>query len=103
MDIPVQLEADKAKITLPHAFDIAAQGDFRQAYSGVLKNAAVKAIEIDFNAVGYIDSSALGSLLLLRQRAEDAVKNITFMHCQPEVMKTLTMANFHRIFDIHRV
>jgi len=103
MDIPVQFEADKARITLPHAFDLAVQAGFRQAYSNALMNSAVREIEIDFTAVGYIDSSALGSLLLLRQRAEAMVKNISFRQCHPEVMKTLTMANFHRIFDINRM
>lgn len=73
---------------------------FRQAYADILGDGGVREIEVDFNDVYYIDSSALGSLLLLRQRAEKSAQSITITKCQPEVMKVLTMANFHRIFNI---
>lgn len=100
MNIPVQLDADRARINLPHRFDTSALPHFRQAYTGVLNNGEVKEIEVDFNDVRYIDSSALGCLLLLRQRAEQTAQGIILTKCQPEVMKVLAMANFHRIFRI---
>jgi len=101
MEIPILLDADKASIKLPHHFDRLTQTDFRQAYTSVMADLAIKIIEVDFTAVEYIDSSALGSLLLLRQHAEKSARTITIIECQPAVMKTLTVANFHRIFDIH--
>lgn len=100
MSIPVQLDAGKARINLPSKFDMSVQPHFRQAYTDVLDDADILEIEVDFNDVYYIDSSALGGLLLLRQRAEESARNITITKCQPEVMKVLTMANFHRIFNI---
>lgn len=100
MTIPVQFDAGKAKINLPHSFDMLALPLFRQAYGEVIDDQDIKEIEVDFSAVHYIDSSALGSLLMLRQRAEKLAQTITITQCQPEVMKVLTMANFHRIFNI---
>jgi anti-anti-sigma factor len=102
MNIPVQIQADKARISLPHSFDLHAQTDFRHAYAGVLDDPEVKELELDFTAVDYIDSSALGNLLLLRQRAENQVQSIRFTQCKPDVMSAFSMANFHRIFDIRR-
>jgi len=100
MSIPVQYDAGRATINLPHNFDVNAQSHFRQACSGVLGDARVKVIEVDFNDVRYIDSAALGSLLMLRERAEQVARNIVITKCPPQVMKVFTMANFHRIFNI---
>ncbi|MEW6164854.1 MAG: STAS domain-containing protein [Pseudomonadota bacterium] len=100
MNIPVQLDAGKARINLPRSFDVSVQGNFRQACADALSDDRVTEIEVDFNDVHYIDSSALGGLLLLRERAERAARSITITKCQPEVMKILAMANFHRIFTI---
>lgn len=101
MTISVQRDAGKARINLPERFDMSAQAIFRQAYAEVIGNGDVREIEVDFNAVAYIDSSALGSLLLLRQRAEQSAQRIVLSKCQPEVMRVLAIANFHRIFSIH--
>lgn len=101
MQFTVHIEDDKARISLPHSFDAHAQTDFRHAYIRILKDPAVRELEIDFTTVDYIDSSALGNLLLLRQRAEKQVQSIRFTQCRPDVMRTFSMANFHRIFDIH--
>jgi anti-anti-sigma factor len=101
MQIPVQHNDGKARIGLPHNFDMLMLSHFRDAYSGALASDDIREIEIDFGNVHYVDSSALGGLLLLRQRAEATSRTITITHCQPDVMKVLSMANFHRIFNIH--
>ncbi len=91
-------QAGKASIKLPQRFDHAVTGNFRQAYGQVLTDMTEPLIEIDFNAVEYIDSAALGSLLLLRERAEKAARSITLANCKPAVMRVLKVANFHRMF-----
>lgn len=99
MDIQILQQADKASIKLPPRFDLVATGMFRQTYAKVLADGAVTMIEIDFADVQYIDSTALGSLLLLRDRADKSARSVTLANCQPRVMKILTEANFHRIFS----
>jgi anti-anti-sigma factor len=96
----VQIDDDKAKISLPNRFDIQVQSAFRKTYADILNAKAISALEIDFSDVIYIDHTALGSLLLLHQRAGASMQNISLTRCQPTVMQTLQMANFHRIFDI---
>ena len=43
-------------------------------------------------------SLSLGMLLLLREHAGGDQANIQIVHCQPEVKKILTIANFHHLF-----
>ena len=48
-----------------------------------------------------MDSSALGMLLLLREHAGGDRASIKIVHCQPEVKKILTIANFHPLFCLY--
>jgi anti-anti-sigma factor len=101
MTYTITLAAGTASIRLPQNFDHHTQSAFRRAYAGVLTDAGVKTIELDFAAVEYIDSSALGNLLLLRERATQSAQAISFTRCRTAVKGVLKMANFHRIFEIH--
>jgi anti-anti-sigma factor len=91
-------DAGKASIKLPPRFELSGISDFCQSYANALNDMAVKLIEVDFTEVEYIDSSALGSLLVLRERADKSRQAVTLNHCQPKVMKVLKVANFHRLF-----
>jgi anti-anti-sigma factor len=48
----------------------------------------------------YIDSSALGMLLLLREHAGNDKADITISGCKDEIRKILSIANFERLFNI---
>ena len=50
--------------------------------------------------VSYLDSSALGMLLLLKDHAKENVK-ISIVHCSDEVKKIFEISNFKQLFDIH--
>lgn len=100
METAILIDAGKARIKLPESFNKMAQNEFRKSYAPVLADAAVKVIEVDFSDVEYIDSSALGSLLLLRDGAQKAAQTVSIVQCRAAVMKILAMAHFHRIFDI---
>ena len=72
--------------------------DFRASYTRGLQPGM--SIEINLEGTEYMDSAALGMLLLLRERAlaEGAIVRIT--HCSPGIRKILSIANFERLFDI---
>ncbi|MBF0098369.1 MAG: STAS domain-containing protein [Magnetococcales bacterium] len=55
---------------------------------------------VDLSETNYIDSSALGMLLLLREEALAKDATIALLHPQPEIRKILETANFHKIFEI---
>ena len=45
-------------------------------------------------------SSALGMLLLLRERAGSDKAEIAITHCNPEIRKIFRISNFDRLFKI---
>ena len=80
-------------------FDFKFFQEFRRLYEPALKNAEICTIEIDLHGVEYIDSSALGMLLQLREKA--AHKKIILSHCPDAVRQVLEVANFNRLFELH--
>lgn len=78
-------------------FDFSLHKDFRQAYKG---EEGVRRYVIDLSETEYMDSSALGMLLLLRESASDQGAEVVLRNCSREVRKILEIANFQRLFTI---
>ena len=100
MAINVQIRDSSARITMSGRFDFDVHRDFKNAYMPLLDNAAVREIEIEMSKVDYLDSAALGMLMLLNERAKDASKPISLLNASSVVSKVLEVANFNRIFRI---
>ncbi len=89
-----------ATLYLEGRFDFNSHRDFRGAYDNLLNDPGARTIEINFNRVDYLDSSALGMLLLLREKAEASGKSVTLSGLQGTVKQVLEIANFQRLFTI---
>lgn len=100
MDIKVDHEGKNARIRLSGRFDINTHAVFRNAYVEILQQKDIETLLIDFADVSYIDSSALGMLLLLRERMTTAGKSIELVNCKPIVRDVFTVANFFKLFTI---
>lgn len=98
--LSTRLSASTAHIELSGRFDFNGRKTMREAYDPILANAQVKSIEIDLAQVAYIDSSALGILLLLRERAKETGKKVVLCKASGTVAKVLSVANFQRLFEI---
>lgn len=61
---------------------------------------AVREIEIEMSKVNYLDSAALGMLMLLHDRAKDAQKKVSLLNASSEAMQVMEIANFSKIFTI---
>lgn len=85
------------EIDIRGRFDFALQKDFRAAYRDMPPNVKYK---VNLTAAEYLDSAALGMLLLLRQHAGDSRDSVTLCQPQEAVDKILRVANFDRIFTI---
>jgi anti-anti-sigma factor len=96
----INIVDDRAIIALKGRFDFSAFRPFRELYEPVLGNAAVAVIEVDFQKVDYLDSAALGMLLLLREKAEKADKKVLLTNCQGTVLQLFEVANFGRLFEM---
>jgi len=85
-------------INLSGKFDFNVHQDFRNAYRNEKPGASYL---IKMDGTDYIDSSALGMLLLLREHAGNDKANITISGCKDEIRKILSIANFERLFNIN--
>lgn len=81
-------------------FDFNSFRDFRTNYEGALAHPGVKCVLVDLQQVQYIDSAALGILLLLRDKAKPLNIKIELANLQGTVKDVLEIANFHKIFTI---
>lgn len=100
MQITTTFEGDGAVLALAGRFDFSAHRDFRGAYTAQLDNPKLRSIAIDVARVDYMDSAALGMLLLLRQGAEDAGKTVVLRGAAGSVQKILEIANFGKLFTM---
>lgn len=100
MQANVIKEAGKAIIKLNGRFDFNTHRDFRAAYEPLLADAAVNVVTVDFSSVDYLDSSALGMLLMLRDKMGGANKEIGLSGVRGNVKQVLDIANFGKLFQI---
>ncbi|RMF16439.1 MAG: anti-sigma factor antagonist [Gammaproteobacteria bacterium] len=79
-------------------FDFSSHQEFRDAYETGGEDVAE--FIIDMSETTYLDSSALGMLLLLRDYAGGDDANIRIVNCNNDVKKILTISNFEQLFSI---
>jgi anti-anti-sigma factor len=85
-------------INIEGRFDLSAHQDFRESYES--SEGDPEEYRVDMKETTYLDSSALGMLLLLRDHAGGDTANIKIMNCNPDVKKILTISNFEQLFSI---
>ncbi|MBX2811353.1 MAG: STAS domain-containing protein [Myxococcales bacterium] len=93
MAIHTQLANDEVIIVISGRFDFNAHREFREAVKTVGHGSRCV---VDLGDTTYLDSSALGMLLLLR----DGGRDVRIVKCSDEVKKVLEIANFHRLFNV---
>lgn len=100
MQTNVETTQGKTRIRLNGRFDFSAHRTFRESYAPALDANEVREIEIDLAQVDYVDSSALGMLLMLREKAHATNKSLYLSNCQGTVRQVLDMANFGKLFTM---
>ena len=91
---------NKGILSLKGRFDFSIHRDFRSGYENILKTSGLREIDVDLHGVDYIDSSALGMLLLLREKAMAQNVQMKLLSPQDSVRQVLEVANFGRLFNI---
>ena len=81
-------------------FDFNSFRSFRTDYETALAQDGVQCVLVDLQLVQYIDSAALGILLLLRDKAAPQGIKVELANVQGTVKDVLEIANFHKIFAI---
>lgn len=99
MTVTSERSPDGRQVTLlvEGRFDFASHQAFRAAYQN---HPADLDYVVDLRGTHYLDSSALGMLLLLRDHAGGEKAVVKLVNCTPDVIKILTISNFSRLFQV---
>ena len=91
-------EGNRVTIAVAGKFDFQLYDEFRASYA----ETAGDGVEyvVDLADTEYLDSSALGMLLLLREHAGGEASSIEITQASPEVRKILNVANFGKLFKL---
>ncbi|MCX9158338.1 STAS domain-containing protein [Niveibacterium sp. 24ML] len=100
MDTNISTNDGTGVMKLSGRFDFNAHREFREALDRLVGLPATKALQVDLGEVSYLDSSALGMLLLLRDKAKQANKPVTLTGVKGSVRQVLDIANFSKMFSI---
>lgn len=90
---------ERLRIAVEGRFDFHVYREFRRAYAD--NDAPYRHYEVDLARVEYLDSSALGMLLLLQEYAEARRSRVSLCGPSPAVRRLLEIAHFHNRFEIH--
>ncbi|MBL3529056.1 MAG: STAS domain-containing protein [gamma proteobacterium endosymbiont of Lamellibrachia anaximandri] len=88
------------RISINGRFDFSQHANFRNAYT--IEDAPYCRYEIDLSNVPYMDSSALGMLLVLRERAGGHTADITLIGFNDEIEQILSISRFENLFKLER-
>lgn len=99
MSITVQKSGDKSvNIIVSQQFDYSLHQSFREAYRDVSTSGVT--FKVDLSKATYMDSSALGMILLLKEHAEKLGGRVIIAKPNESVLKILTIANFDQFVTI---
>lgn len=100
--MPIQTRRDDDGQTLviriEGRFDFSTHQAFRDAYEH--GDPGIRNYIVDLSDTTYLDSSALGMLLLLRDYAGGDSARIVIENCNNDVRRILSISNFEQLFNI---
>ena len=101
MTISVEMSESESQLTITVSgrFDFSLHQEFREAYAELEHKP--QRYRIDMRDANYLDSSALGMLLILRDYAGGDQAEVEILNCNGDVRKILTISNFEQLFTIH--
>ena len=97
MSVTTSTKDSKHTIKINGRFDFSVQGDFRKAYEEAPSSSS---FIMDFSSTDYMDSSALGMLLLLRDYAGGDSAKVELVRCGTEIKNILEISNFQKLFTV---
>ena len=99
MSLTVNFSEDEKEMTITIAgrFDYNLQAAFRDSYRDTPVDTR---FVIDLRDASFMDSSAMGMLLLLREYCQAPEPNIRLLNCGPDVRRVLEISNLDKMFSV---
>ncbi|MCB1959161.1 MAG: STAS domain-containing protein [Rhodocyclaceae bacterium] len=98
MEVIVTKSAAGTLLKLGGRFDFNAHREFRDGVDRVMKESGQ--VDVDLADVAYLDSSALGMLLMLRDKAKGGSREVRLVNARGSVRQVLDIANFSKLFSM---
>lgn len=96
----ISMDGKRVSINITGRFDYKVSQDFRDSYRLVPGQDGVS-YHIDLSDANYMDSSALGMLLLLREHAKCHDGKVYIERPSKQIDSILKVANFEQLFTIN--
>lgn len=100
MNLSSHIEGKVGTLRMEGRFTFESHQPFKSATAPLLGAPDLERIELDLSAITYMDSSSLGLLLLLREKAEAKNIKVVLVRPSPTVMGILNVVHFSRLFEI---
>lgn len=100
MSISATVSDDKrtATISVNGRFDFSLHNEFRKAYKDLGISGGY--FIIDLMGTDYLDSSALGMLLMLKEHAENNSSKVKIININSDIREILNIASFDKLFTL---
>ena len=100
MSVKVTESDDNREVTLHISgrFDFSCHQPFVEGYRGYPKGE--KRFVVDLEKTEYMDSSAMGMLLHLRDHSAKDRGDVSLINANESVMEILKIANFNKLFEV---
>ena len=84
---------------VPQRFDFSQHKTFTEQYSAMLEEKLCQKIIMDFSRTEYLDSSALGMMVLLNKKAKAQNIHVSVKGAKYNARDILLIANFEKLFE----
>jgi anti-anti-sigma factor len=98
LDTKLDTASKTLTIGISGRFDFGIHQDFRKATEQASNG--VSTIVVNMDKVSYLDSSALGMLLVLRDKVGESKSAVRIKGAKADVKKILAIANFDKLFTL---
>ncbi|NVJ60332.1 MAG: STAS domain-containing protein [Gammaproteobacteria bacterium] len=98
MAVESSVSGSELTVKVSGKFDFSCHQDFRATYEDLTEKP--NKYTIDLAETSYLDSSALGMLLLLRDYAGGDNAKVTISGASADIKKILSISNFEQLFEI---
>lgn len=98
--IHTSMSQNTATISLQGYFHFESHREFSAAYKKPLSSSNISHIVVNLSGIEYLDSSALGMLLLLQHNAKEEKKTLVLSSPSPFTQRIFDVVGFDKLFTI---
>ncbi|KAA0875671.1 STAS domain-containing protein [Nitrincola tapanii] len=94
------MSEQQALLKLPERFDFSFHKTFYSLSQDIFRQAQSSEILVDFANVQYLDSSALGMIVMLQKKAAESGRKVVLINARGNAAEILEIANMGKLVQI---